>query len=950
MAEHMNGKAPYTRRTSGSERRGAVPVPSFDYGRRIPQTQNDIARVLEQMQQNHALRIERLEKTDLGNKELPAYKHKEELVANIEAYKAVIVGGETGSGKSTQLPQYLYEAGYDMTIMLVPRRGIANGLGERIRDELSCQIKGANTDELVGIVHGERVERHDDNKILVMTPNTFIRMQASLKEQYGDKKLAVVADEIHEANLYTEIAVGVAAMSVQEQENWRLVAASATHNIETLQGPFQKLNNGYVPSVEIEGRPFTVERREEPELTPMQAYGRDGFEHQKAMIFTSGKAEIDYIIEQTRKEIEARQKGASEDVVFRKYHGDLTEVELSHINDPIPEGKRLVIVASPAGMSGITIPGVTYVATDGTINRKEFDDDRADGLLRRVLSKAGVNQQIGRAGRDVPGGVGVICRPVITENKYHGNKAYDDTQDPPIPYVPYEERPDHEPAEIYATNLEGVALSVSALGYDLEDINEYLPHGLQSIDISNAKRALERIGALKAGVITDTGVKMSRFPLTPEISRGLVEASGKGKSLQHMVRAALIAAAIDLGGIADNYAGEEAKDIRKQIVRPTSSDDLMVQLDLMTKLYERTSDTWSGHDFVERHGLYTKRVEQVRKMTRKIFGVLGVRLQDIEITVPQPHEEQELRDDFTAGFLDHLYKYTGRSTRTHQRIYRSIHDGKGGTERRIDDRSSAVIDEKDVLIAGAKRFYIKGKHKDGTDMKHDIVSNVFPVDPFVVGKYAEQNGLVKGKSAAVRMVGDRAVEYQQGVFGSIEVGSAYEEDIAKAPSPEAQNLLFEYVMSRPGKTQRALLRLVDDLADFRNRATPDTLATLRNVDAPEDLTKDDVSAIIKAATGVVHTAHEVEEYLRQYAYDTNASLAKYYSIESLQYLNEISPQYIDVDQQYLQVHYDNGQPYVTGASRRSMDALTEPLYLEDGREVLNQVKIGGKRRRISFGR
>ncbi len=946
MAQHNNGKAPFARRGYGSERRGSIPVPAFDLVERQRQSRADRERLQALIREQTERFANTPESLDLGNRDLPAFKHKAELVGTIEAHKAVVVGGETGSGKSTQLPQYLYEAGYDMTVMLVPRRVIADGLGDRIREELSAQIKDFDAEESVGIIHGERVERHEENKIVVMTPNTFIRMQTEFKEKYADKKLAIVADEIHEANLYTEIAVGVAALSVQQHEDWRLIAASATHNAATLEKPFQKLTGGFVPKVEIEGRPFNVTLEEEPELTPMQAYARDGFDHKKAMIFTSGKEEIAHIIDQTRNELESVQKGASQDVVFRMLHGELTEVELSHIDDPIPEGQRLVVVSSPAGMSGITIPGVTYVATDGTINRAELDDDKADGLIRRVLSKAGITQQIGRAGRDVPGGIGVLCAPVVV--KRHDRREAEG-HDAKLAYTPFDARDEHEPPEIYSTNLERIVLSVAALNYDFSELNEYIPHPVYRSDIVNAEEALARMGAIDDdNNVTEVGTGMNAFPIIPELSRGLYEAMRPGKSLQHMARAAFIAAAIDTGGLQDYRASEDAVKTRRQIIRHTSEDDLMVQLDLMTKLYERTSEQWSGYDFVERHGLHKKRVERVRKTARKILNKMGIHPQNVIVTAPLPDEEQQLRDDFTAGFIDQVYEDVGRATRAKQRLYRNIHGDESATERTIDSRSEAKV-ERGALVAGMKRWYEKGHHKDGTAIKHDVVANVFPVRSEVVGRYAEQNGLVQGKRKAAGMIGDRAVDYTQGMFGSIEVGVPMQYTAAERLSSEAQDVLAEYVLSRPGKVQRVLRKLAVDLEGYQERIPADILQQLRKPGTPADLTQDEITHVIREVIKDVTTAHEVEERLREYSYRENMSLSKYYDVESVRKMNEMSPLGITIAGNHTQLRYEYGQPYVSGISMRSAQKVQSPVYLDDGREVLWQRAQDGKKERVSFG-
>lgn len=956
MAERMNGKVPYSRRTQGSERWKHAPTPDLDFAFRQRQSQRDREKVLSYWKQREQ-ETEVTEDLGLGNQELPAFKHKRELVANIETHKAVIVGGETGSGKSTQLPQYLYEAGYDMTIMLVPRRVIADGLGDRIREELSSQINDFNAEETVGIIHGERVERHDNNKILVMTPNTFIKMEKDLRKAYGDKKLAVVADEIHEANLFTEIAVGVAALAVRDQEHWRLVAASATHNAETLQKPFQKLNDGFVPTIEIKGRPFNVELKEEPDLNPMQAYTRDGEAHEKAMIFTSGKNEIDYIINETRRELEAKEKGLSDKVVFRMLHGELTEKELSHINDPVPEGHRLVIVSSPAGMSGITIPGVTYVATDGTINRSELDDDNAEGLRRHVLSKAGVIQQIGRAGRDVPGGIGVLCSPVMTKRKNTAekilapnSKSIAEAAPGGMPYIPFSEREDHEPPEIYSTNLSRIVLSVAALSHSFAELNEYIPHPVQQLDIINAEESLMRLGALNDdGLVTDTGRGMDAFPVTPELARGLYEASGPGRTLQHMARAAFVASAIDVGGLQDHKADEAAVKLRKQIVRPTTSDDFIAELDLMTKLYERTDEEWSGYDFVERHGLHPKRVERVRKTARKILHVMNIRPQNIIVTPPLPDEERLLRDDFTAGFIDYIFEDVGTAPRSKKTLYRNIHGDSSSTVRTISDRSLSTI-PRGQLVGGIPRWYEKGTRKDGSAIKHDIIDHVFMVDPNVVGEHALRNGLVQGIWKDSRMLGDQVVDFEQGTFGSIFVGAPVKRTAAEAISEPSQEMLVEYVLKNPGRVQRALRDLADELGAYRQRIPSDVLSILRRQGAPEDINQNGITEMIRHAAKTNVSAHGIEEALANRLYSSNISLAKYYDVQTIKKLNEMSPKQLTLAGEHVLVRYEDGQPYVTNLTKRLLNKINESVYLEDGREVLYQREVaGGGKERISFG-
>jgi HrpA-like RNA helicase len=945
VVERINGKQPSPRGTHGGIRRGVFPVPSLEFATQQAQSKRDKSRLIEMMKQRNNARIETLELQDLGNKELPAYGHKQEILTNIEAYKAVILGGATGSGKSTQLPQYLYEAGYDMTIVMVPRRIIADGLGERIREEMSSQIEGFNADETVGIIHGERSERHENNKIIVMTPNTFNKMEKDLRVTLGDKKVAIIADEIHEANLFTEIATGVAAMSVRDRDNWRLIAASATHNASTLQRSLKELNGGYVPSINIEGRPFEVDMQEVPNETPMEVFAHKGSDHLKSMIFTSGKREINHIIEQTTVELEKNEEGSSKNVIFRKLHGELSSFELSHIDDPIPEDYRLVIVSSPAGMSGITIPGVTLVITDGTINRQELDEDGIAGIARHYLAKAEVTQQIGRAGRDVTGGIGIIAKPTTVIDDVLRSKGRS-VEVPQMEYMSFDEREDHAPPEIYSSNLSRVVLSVAALDRRFGDINPYIPHTVKASSIIAAEESLSRLGALDDDdKITPIGTAMDAFPISPELSRGLYEVSRGGRTLQHLARAAFIAAAVDVGGLQD-FADARVMEWKK-LIRPTTTDDFMAQLDMMIALEDHGRTELPQHEFIETFTLSPKRVERAQKVSRKILHAFKIRSDNTIIVPPLPDEELQLRHDFTAGMIDLVYEETGTKV-ARKAEYRNIHGDDESTKRLISGRSISVP-EKGQLVAGMPRWYTK-RNKQNEEIRFDIVEMTLDVDPAVVGVYALANNLLRGKLIAPRFEGDRIVEREQMMFGSIPVAGPVT-TIWREKNPESsRSLLVERSLNAPGEAQQALRDIADELELYHQRIPADILKEYKLQHAPVEITKAFIATLIEREAETTRSLSEIDNGLGLYLYRKNMTINLYFNNATRQELQQRSPVVIPLSHGDVRVLYQKGQPYITQITKEQRTAITKPLYLSDGREVLLQVPVkGGGTTRISFG-
>lgn len=939
MAERQNGKSSFTRRTHGSERRGVFSVPKFNYYvAKQEQSARDKARLFEKIRE----RNERLaEKSDLGNKELPAYRHKQEILANVESYKAVILGGATGSGKSTQVPQYLYEAGYEKTYVLVPRRVIADGLGERIREEVGSQLPDVDPDKLVGIVHGERAELDDEeNRIVVMTPNTYNRMEASIREKYGDKKVAIISDEIHEANLYTEIATGVAAMSVRDHDQWRLIAASATHNADTLRPSFQELNDGYVPVVTIEGRPFNVELQEASALNTMQAYARLGKDHEKAMIFTSGKREIDHIITETIAELEREEKGSSSTVVFRKLHGELSEVELAHIDDPIPEGYRLVVVASPAGMSGITIPGTTLVVTDGTINRQELDEDGIPGLKRRYLSKAEITQQIGRAGRDVPNGIGILAMPTsILDDAARQRGAQ--IEAPEMPFLPFEERDEHAPPEIYHSILSRVVLSVASLDKSFSDINPYIPHSVQPSAIINAEESLYRLGALDAfDKITETGRVMDQYPITPELSRGFYELVKNRRPLQQLARAAFIIGALEAGGLQD--FSEQNGAHWKRLVRSTTSDDFIAQLDLMIALEdaERAEEPLFG--FMDKFDLHPKYVERAQKVSRKVLQTLKISPQNIVVTPPLPDEETQLRNDLTAGMIDLVHQEVGKSFR--KVTYRNIHGDESSTKRLISSRSVARP-KHGQLVAGFPRWYEK-RRRGKEPQRFDIVEMTLLVDPEVVGAYALANNLAVGRPIAPVFNGDRVEEREVLTFGGIQVGKPFTSARREVIPEASQKALVRRSLENPGEAQRALRDIAEEMEWYEQHTPAHILSQYQKHPMPALITKEYIRELITKYASTTRSLSDIDNRLAHHIYSKNITINRFYDDEVRRLLRSASPETIHIDGKDVAVLYELGQPYITNPNEIT---VFENIYLPDGREVLAQrILPDGSKVRVSF--
>lgn len=867
-----------------------------------------------------------------GNKSLPADNKKHEIIYQVENNKASSIDGDTGSGKSTQTAQYLYEAGYRV-FHIVPKRSIADNLVDRISQEMSEHVD--NADELVGVIHGDYVKTHENNKITIMTANTYLLMEKDIREEYGDSKVAIVCDETHESNLYVDVAMGVAAESVAQSDKWRTVAVSATQNQEAVARAFSKLTNKKVPNIHIEGRPHEMGIHERPDQSAAEVYADEGHNHEKSLIFTRGKGEIEHIISQTKKTLDERSVGASLNVDFRVLHAELTRTERRHvINDPTPEGKRVVIASTNFGNSGITIPGLTLVITDGTVNKNELDEEAVGGLVRDYLPQDGLMQQFGRAGRDVGGGVGFLVKPtVIHEDQL---RAQDKDVDESMPFVPFSERKKFGSPEIYDSLLGQVALTIAALDRSFYAINGYLPNPVEGSRIIDAQEGLYRMGAMRPTdadeddlfAISELGRKMSAFPIRPELSRGIVEAQGRGKSLKHIARVACIAAALEGGGLQD--FSKDAGDEWKKLLRPTTKDDWIAQLDLMQAL-PGLGEKEVDEKFVTENDLSFRRVERAMSVARKI-------LRELDITNPESirgiqsnqNEEREAIMDLMAGMGDYIYEKVGIKYR--RTMYRNIHGDENSTQRYASDRSVTSQSEHQ-LLAGWPRYFIQQK----TGAKKDIVELIAPADKDAIAQYARRHDtfekIATGSSVEGGMVKQRYVP----MFGSLQIGGAELGLPGTVVSPEIKRVVVDHVLAHPGEAQTELRRVATTL-DWLRKAVPESmLQAHKSEDSSRWLTNDMITREIERLAETYAEFHKIDQALGTFLRHNSFHVSKYFDEASYNLLLDSAPREIELsDRSYVQVQYESpSTPYVTVPKDNRMRSIMKNsnMKLPDGRDI-----------------
>ncbi len=785
-------------------------------------SQDNKREIVERYRQSREVNVDTGSEFDkLGNKNLPVHNHREEIIATVAENKVSILDGQTGSGKSTQTWKYLLQDNYDKVFVTVPRKIIAENLYERGLEELEMEMGSDEYGNLLGIVHADRTENRDDAKVVFMTPNTYTRMAKSIEEEYEGKKVAIIADEIHEANLYTENSTAIAAQQVHDRDNWRLILSSATRD-ESLDQRYRDINTSKnVPKISIEGRPFDLDINEEPDMTPAEAYAKYSHEndHKRSMIFTSGLKEMDEIIEQLRGEL---KKVGGEELAdkteFRKLHGKLLPYEQEYVASPSPEGKNVVIVSTPAGMSGITIPGVTLVVSDGTINRETLDSSGTPGLFRYPAAYSELIQMGGRAGRDVEGGQLVVTKPVELKKTLQPpvkGKAKNNQTSGGMDYIPLSERDPQPKAEIYNSNLARPVLSAAAAGYDYSSLNEYLPHRLSAGSIIDAKEVLRRLGAIDdEDEITRRGQNMDKFPVAPEIGRALVELEERQiKDAAMLGQVAIIAAGINYGGMQDFSPDGKERIWTKSLSYGKESDHL-TQLELYSKFGNK-----EPVDLRERD-LDPVKTIQINKLADKIMRDMKIpRNVDLH-TPPTPDQRDEIHEIFLTGMMDYIYERQEKTTRMGAPLYVNIHkydSEEEGLVKKISDRFAGNAKYLPHFVAGTPRRYTKSA--DPNAKMNYIIENVMPVQEEWIRNVAEKDQhlleMDKGsyyventKEGKVR----RSASLMLGTLAIREV-----KNVESINHKEVFETLKKDVIENPTKDLMALYSVRDQLNDLKNK-------------------------------------------------------------------------------------------------------------------------------------
>lgn len=447
---------------------------------------------------------------------LPIYQFKEQFINAVHHNQVVVVVGETGSGKSTQMPQYLLEAGIVTGRIAItqPRRVAAVSVAARVAEEVGCRVG-----ELVG--YAIRFEDITSPRTIIKYMTDGLLVMECLRDPLFQPYDCIILDEAHERTLHTDVLLGILKKALRERSELKLVITSATLDIKKFADYFSS------PMVKIPGKKFPVSVSylpNRPQNVPRRHLSRNNFSNP---LWTRVKKTDLYIDAAVAKVLEIHK-------AHRKKMGDILlflpgkeEVEQAcsmlqskvHNLKPLPvyaalpfeaqceifasapKNVRKVVVATNIAETSITIDGILFVIDMGFFKESVYDKG-IDTLKVTVISKAQAEQRAGRAGRTAPG----VCYRMYTEEDYKQMVSV------PAP-------------AIHRIDLTSTVLQLKAMGID-DICNFGFMDPPKRMPVNYTQKRLRSLGALDLNnQITPLGFQMAEFPLMPNLSKILLTAA-----------------------------------------------------------------------------------------------------------------------------------------------------------------------------------------------------------------------------------------------------------------------------------------------------------------------------------------------------------------------------------------------------------------------------------------
>jgi pre-mRNA-splicing factor ATP-dependent RNA helicase DHX16 len=589
-------------------------------------------RRLEQMLDAAEQKAKTIEETQ---KSLPVYQYKAQLIEAIKAHQVIIVVGETGSGKTTQIPQFVLfdvlnqnEATRGMKVACTqPRRVAAISVANRVAEEL-----GERVGKQCGFMVRFEERTSPDTRIIYATDGLMVRLAVSdpSLQDYG----AIIIDEAHERTLSSDILMGLLKEIMTVRPDLKVIISSATIKAQAFSSFF-----GDCPIFNIPGRTFAVEimHSQQPEANYLSAAittiwqihvsksgtGKGDFEKGDILVFLTGEEEI--IAAATSLEETAKKLGNRvPPLEVRPIYSAMPSEEQQKIFLPATGGSRKIVLSTNIAETSLTIDGITEVIDSGFQKINTYDGRiGVESLVIVPCSKASANQRAGRAGRNQPG----RCFRLYTRFSYTN------------------ELPDETEPEIRRQNLLSTVLLLKSLGiHDL--INFELMDAPPSTTIIRSLELLYGLGCLDStGALTRHGRKLSELPIDPLLGKAILAASDLGCTEEVIKIIAMLGETHALW-IRPKDKKMESDNARRNFTS-NEGGDFMTLLNVYTQAEEAEFDVmWAKQNFLQSRSL--NRARDVRDQLEKLLDKI-----EVEHSSCGPTDHVTIRKAFTAGLFPH---------------------------------------------------------------------------------------------------------------------------------------------------------------------------------------------------------------------------------------------------------------------------------------------------------
>uniref|UniRef100_A0A7N6B1T7 RNA helicase n=1 Tax=Anabas testudineus TaxID=64144 RepID=A0A7N6B1T7_ANATE len=562
---------------------------------------------------------------------LPIFPYREDLLAAIHEHQILVIEGETGSGKTTQIPQYLLEDGYTKGGMKIgctqPRRVAAMSVAARVAEEMSVKLGNE-------VGYSIRFEDCTSERTVLKYMTDGMLLREFLTEPDLASYSVIIIDEAHERTLHTDILFGLIKDIARFRPDLKVLVASATLDTERFSCFFDD-----APVFRIPGRRFPVDifYTKAPEADYLEACVVSVLQIHVTqspgdiLVFLTGQEEIEACCELLQERCRRLGSKIAELLVLPIYANLPSDMQAKIFN-PTPPGARKVVVATNIAETSLTIDGIIYVIDPGFCKQKSYNARTGmESLIVTPCSRASANQRAGRAGRVAAG----KCFRLYTAWAFKH-----EMEETTVP-------------EIQRTNLGNVVLLLKSLGInDLIHFDFMDPPPHETLVL-----ALEQLYALGAlnhlGELTKLGRRMAELPVDPMLISSLILCSEEVLTIAAMlsVNNSIFYRPKDKVVHADNA--------RMNFVVP--GGDHLVLLNVYTQWVESGHSTqWCYENFIQ-----FRSMRRARDVRDQLEGLMD----RIEVEVVSSQEDSvPIRKAITAGYFYHTARLSkgGYKTVKHQ--------------------------------------------------------------------------------------------------------------------------------------------------------------------------------------------------------------------------------------------------------------------------------------------